>query len=264
VRSAVLWPREHGAWGLLAAPLVLGTAVAARAGGDRWMAWGAIVVAALAVFLARTPLDALLGVGIVRANGPAEVAAARARLALWATVAAVAGGVSLLFVSYKILGLFAAIGLAGYATQWLLTRSESQLVVAVAFAVGAPAAYVGLCGRADGMALELAVLASALTLNQVAYVQVEIDALRHAGRRADLRAGWLFLMLQAAILAALLWAWQQGELPLLAVLGFVPLLARGFWRFAHTPKRVALKRLGFTELAYTAIAVVLIALGVSL
>lgn len=264
MRSAVLWPREHGAWGLLAAPLILGTAVAVRAGGDRWPAWSAIVAAALAVFLARTPLDALLGSGIVRANGPAEIAAARARFLLWAAVAVAAVGVSLFFVSYKVLGAFAAIALAGYATQWVLARSEAQLAVAVAFAVGAPAAYVALCGRADGLALELAVLAAALTLNQVAYVQVEIEALRHGARRARLSTGWPFLLLQAATLLALLWAWSANELPLVAVAGFVPLLARGFWRFAHTPKRVALRRLGFTELAYTAIAVLLIAAGVRL
>lgn len=260
----MLWPREHGAWGLLAAPVVLGTAVAVRAGGDRWGAWGTIVAAALALFLARTPLEALLGHGIVRATGVAEVAAARTRLALWGALAALAGGASLFFVSYKIVGMFALIGAASYATQWVLTRAESQLAVAAAFAVGAPAAYVALRGSADGMALELAVLSALLTLNQVAYVQVEIDALRHGGRRARLGFGWPFLAFQTATLVALAWAWSREALPLLAAAAFVPLLARGYLRFLWTPKRVALKRLGFTELAYTAFAVALLAAGVAL
>lgn len=222
------------------------------------------MVAALALFLVRTPFEALLGNGIVRATGAAEKSAARGRLLLWGALAALAGCASLFFVSYKILGLFAAIGLACYATQWLLTRTESQLAIAVAFALGAPATYVALSGRSDGLALEVAVLAAALTLNQVAYVQVEIDALRHGARRARLSFGVPFLGLQTATLLALLWAVRWEALTWLAAAGFAPLLLRGYWRFARPAKRISLKRLGFTELAYTAAAVAALASGVAL
>lgn len=260
MRSAVLWPREHGAWGLLAAPLLLGTVVGARVGGDRWLAWACIVLAAFAVFLARTPLEALLGGGVVRATGAAEVAVARARLLLWSAVALAAGAAALYFISYKVLALLAALGAAAYASQWLLARAESQVVVAAAFALGAPAAYVALTGRADGLALQLAALTALVTVNQVAYVQLELAAARQGGR-ARLRFGWPFFALQSATLLALGWALREGALTWVAAAAFVPLVARGYWRFLRARPRLALKRLGFSELAYSAAAVALLAAG---
>jgi YwiC-like protein len=264
VRSAVLWPREHGAWGLVTAPLVLGTGVAMRAGGNRWLAWGAMVVTVGALFLARTPLESLLGLGTVRASGEAEVAAAKRRALLWGVLALAGAVVTSIFLRPETFALFAMIGLVAYATQWLLPKAQAQLAVGIAFAAGAPATYVALTGRTGGVALVLALAAGVLGANQVGYVQLEINALKNGLRASRLRFGWPFLVFQTLTIAALAWALRAHAITWLVALGSAPLLARGYWHFVRAPKRVALKRLGFTELAYTAAAVALLIAGVGL
>jgi hypothetical protein len=259
-----LWPREHGAWGLLIAPLILGTMVGARAGGERWLAWGAIVIAVTALFLVRTPLEALLRIGIVHASGEPEIAAAKRRALLWTTVALFAALVTSVTVKAEVFAACALVGAVAYATQWLLPRSQAQLAVAIGLAAGAPATYVALSGRLDHVAAALALLAGVLAANQVSFVQLEINALKKGSRGARLRFGSPFLAFQVLTAMALAAAFEHGTLTLLAALAFVPLLARGFWHFLRPQTRISLRRLGFTEIAYTTVTVLLLALGVGL
>lgn len=264
MRSAVLWPREHGAWGLLIAPLALGSIVGARAGGGHWLAWTAILTAVVSLFLVRTPLEAFLGYGTVRASGDREVAAARNRALLWGMLATVAGVVTATLVRAEVFAACALLGAVAYATQWLLPRPQAQLAVAIALAAGAPATYVALTGRLDLTSLVIGVLAAALSLDQVSFVQLEINALKNGSRVARLRFGSAFLVFQALLALALVAALERDVLPLVALLAFAPLLLRGFWHFVRPVQRVSLRRLGFTEIGYTTFCVLLLALGVRL
>ncbi len=259
-----MWPREHGAWGLVAAPLLLGTAVALRAGGTRWTAWVAMLATILSFFLLRTPLESLLGLGTVRATGDAEISAARTRALLWGLAAMIGTLFISVFLRAETFAAFALIAALAYATQWLLPKPKAQLVISFGFAAGAPAVYIALAGRTDALAITLGVLAAVLAANQVAYVQLEINALKAGARSARLHFGWAFLLFQIATIFALVWALGGHRLAWPAVVGFVPLLARGFWHFMRAAKRIPLKRLGFTEIAYTAFAVAWIAAGVTL
>ena len=264
MRSAVLWPREHGAWGLLIAPLAFGTIVGARAAGPHWLAWAAMVTTVSALFLVRTPLEAFLGYGTVRASGDREVAAARNRALLWGALASMSGVVTAMLVRPEVFAACALVGAVAYATQWLLPKPQAQLAVAIGFAAGAPATYVALSGRLDATALALAVLTAVLTVNQVSFVQLEINALKSGSRAARLRFGAPFLAFQVLTVLALAAALERDALAPLAALAFVPLLARGFWHFVRPQQRVSLRRLGFTEIGYTTLCVVLLALGVRL
>lgn len=264
MRSAVLWPREHGAWGLLIAPLAFGTIVGARAAGGHWFAWAAMVTTVSALFLVRTPLEALLGYGTVRASGDREVAAARTRTFLWGALAAASAVCTALTVRMEVFAACALLGAVAYATQWLLPKPQAQLAVAIGLAAGAPATYVALTGRLDQRALVLGVLAAVLSANQVVFVQLEINALKSGSRAARLRFGSPFLVFQVLTMLALAAAWQRDILTQVAVLAFVPLLLRGFWHFIRPQQRVSLRRLGFTEIAYTTVSVLILALGVAL
>jgi hypothetical protein len=259
-----LWPREHGAWGLLIAPLAFGTIVGARASGAHWLAWAAMITTVSSLFLVRTPLEALLGFGTVHASGEREVAAARNRALLWGGLAAVAGVVTAMLVRPEVFAACALIGAVAYATQWLLPRPQAQLAVAIGLAAGAAATYVALTGRLDQTALTLGVLAGVLSANQVSFVQLEINALKSGSRRARLRFGFAFLIFQALTMLALAAALEREWLTRLAVVAFVPLLARGFWHFVRPQQRISLRRLGFTEIGYTTVCVLLLALGVRL
>ena len=62
------------------------------------------------------------------------------------------------------------------------------------------------------------------------------------------------------MVAALLFAWRVHLLPGLAIVAFLPLLARGFLWFKSGSQPLAVKRLGWTELAHgVAFGVLLIA-----
>src|SRR5271166_5388212 len=69
--SSLIAPREHGAWGLLFVPLATGGAVGLFAGGNG-PPLSAFAIAALALFWLRTPVESLLGTGLLRAQSPQE------------------------------------------------------------------------------------------------------------------------------------------------------------------------------------------------
>src|SRR5512142_1741046 len=67
----MLWPREHGAWGMLLVPLAIGATVGGMRGGST----GPVLLflaASLALFCLRTPVEALLGASAVRAQRGTE------------------------------------------------------------------------------------------------------------------------------------------------------------------------------------------------
>jgi ABC-type siderophore export system fused ATPase/permease subunit len=64
-RRALILPREHGAWGLLLVPMVTGAGVALRESNHILPAL-LLLVAALALFWLRTPVESLLGTSAIR------------------------------------------------------------------------------------------------------------------------------------------------------------------------------------------------------
>ena len=114
VRSAVLWPREHGAWGLLFTPFLLGTGLAVRAGAEHWGAWASVLAAALALFLLRTPLEAIVRNGLVQTNEGAERRAAVRRIWLIGVAAVICSGLAFLLAPIVPLLLAGVLAVSGY------------------------------------------------------------------------------------------------------------------------------------------------------
>jgi hypothetical protein len=265
VRPAVLWPREHGAWGLLSAPLVLGTIVALRSGRSDWLAWAVMVAAAFTFFLLRTPLEARVGRGLIRVASAEEKRAASRRIALLATLAGAAGlGVLYLLPVVPIL-VAGAVAAVVYTAQSFIPKRSAQLLAAVTMALGAPLAYLALGGRDFVVGMLLLAAAAAIAIDQTSYIHLQVSALRESSWRARFRAGWAFLLFQIVLTAGLVGAVSHYRLltPIAAFAG-TPLLLRGFWFFSRNHHRTSFRRLGFTELAYSAIAVLGIAAGVRL
>ncbi|MBI2677707.1 MAG: YwiC-like family protein [Candidatus Koribacter versatilis] len=267
VRAAVLWPREHGAWGLLSAPLLLGTIVARRAAGSDWMSWSAFVVAAVALFLLRTPLEARIGHGVVRVANERERRATDARVAWFGTVALVATGLVLSLLPIVPVLLAGIVAAAAYGASWStgISKRSAQLLAALAMAAGAPLACIALAGTGIRRTTLLCALAGAafITADQVSFVHLKVATLQNGTRVARWRTGWLFLLFQSFTVVALALAVQRGLLTPVALLGFAPMLVRGFWHFLRNGNRVSFRRLGFTELAYTAIAVGGLGMGIA-
>ena len=66
---ALVFPREHGAWGILLVPLVSGAVVGALGSGFHLPPLLFFLTAALALFLLRTPVESLLGTTPFRIRG---------------------------------------------------------------------------------------------------------------------------------------------------------------------------------------------------
>jgi hypothetical protein len=88
---ALVWPREHGAWGILLVPLATGAAVGLSRGGH---AIGVVVfaVAALALFCLRVPVEVALGTTPWRIQTGAEREAVANFIGLYAAIAALTLG----------------------------------------------------------------------------------------------------------------------------------------------------------------------------
>src|SRR5215472_3839000 len=65
--KAMVVPREHGAWGMLLVPLATGAVVAARSTISP-LALTLLVIATLAIFWARTPLEAWIGTSAIKVH----------------------------------------------------------------------------------------------------------------------------------------------------------------------------------------------------
>ena len=88
-RHALIFPREHGAWGILLVPLVSGAAAGLLAGGRVLpLLW--LTLAALALFWMRTPVESWWGTTPMRAQPGAELRLVRRAVLLLAGVAGVA------------------------------------------------------------------------------------------------------------------------------------------------------------------------------
>lgn len=70
-RRLLVFPREHGAWGMLLVPLATGSAIGLFAGG-RILPLAPLILAALALFWLRTPVESWLGTAPLRALSGGE------------------------------------------------------------------------------------------------------------------------------------------------------------------------------------------------
>lgn len=259
-------PREHGAWGILLLPLVTGAWVGALRGG-RLLPLIPLVLTALALFWIRTPVESWLGTSPMRVQNEAEGSALLRVIGALAAVSVLS--LAGLFEGGKNRGLLllgAAAGLAFVAQAALKkfgrgTRMAAQLVGSIGLTATAPAAYYVSTARLDTTAWGLWLANWLFAGDQIHFVQLRIHAARISGFRERLARGASFLAGQAALIAALLLAGRTRMLPLLALGAFLPVLIRGSAWFLEGPQPLAVRRLGWTELAHAVVFGILLVLG---
>lgn len=252
---ALVIPREHGAWGMLFVPLVTGAAVAARTASSLGMV-AVFAVVALALFWLRTPVESLFGAGPMRAQTDGEFKAVFFAISVFGSIAAVA--LSTLFLAGVREGLLmiGAVAAAAFLIQAGLKKlgrrfyMAAQIVGSIGLTATAPAAYYVATGRLDSIAAALWFANWAFAGNQIHFVQLRIHAARLVTAREKLRRGAMFVAGQILMAVAIAAAWRMHVLPVLAILAFVPVLLRGFLWFASGQQPLAVKRLGWTEMAH--------------
>ncbi len=252
-RLALIVPREHGAWGLLLVPLVTGAGVALRE-SHHFLPALFLLVAALALFWLRTPVESLLGTSAMRAQTRDERVTVTIAIAGLAVVAAVALGELLWAGRNRGLWVIGAGAGAAFAAQTLLRRRGrafrmlSEMVGTVGLTLAAPAAYYVVTGRFAVTAWMLWLANLLFAGDQIHYVQLRIHTARLEGFRSKLAQGWTFAAGQVAMAVALGLACWRGLMPWGALIAFLPILFRGWLYFFQKPGPLVVRRLGWNEL----------------
>ena len=251
---ALVAPREHGAWGMLLVPLATGAAVGLMNGGEA-LPLAVFIIAAMSVFWLRTPVESWLGTTPLRAQSAAERRVVLLFMLAFSALAALM--FAALFWGGRnrfLLPLGAAVALAfvvqaGLKKLGRKLRMPSQVAGAIGLTATAPAAYMVVTGRFDSVAAALWLANWLFAGDQIHFVQLRIHAARAQAAGEKLRHGRAFLAGQAGLAAALVLLAKFGLLPWLALLAFVPILLRGLAWFVRGSQPLAVRRLGWSELA---------------
>jgi len=254
-RHALILPREHGAWGLLLVPMVTGAGVAFRESAHFVPAL-LLLVATLALFWLRTPVESLLGTSAMRAQTADERRAVASVIAVLVAVAALALGALLWAGQNPYLWLIGAAAGTAFVAQALLkklgrqTRMLSEIVGTIGLTASGPAAYYLITGKFGAMAWMVWIANLIFAGDQIHYVQLRIHTARVEGFWAKLQRGWAFAGGQLAMTAVLTVACLSGLIPAIASIAFSPLLFRGWYYFIQKPGPLAVRKLGWNELTH--------------
>jgi hypothetical protein len=267
-RKQLVFPREHGAWGLLLVPLATGAAAGILAGGQvRPLI--PLIAAALALFCLRTPLESWLGTSAIRARTGAE-------RRLVGAAALVLAGVSTAALVWLLqdrskrtlvwIGLIAALAFVLQVfikTRWRSGRTAAQMAGAAGLCSTAPAAFTLAAAHWTATAAVLWLANWLFAANQIQFVQLRIHGARAEDRKEKRRLGRSFLAAQLLLVAVLALVCSLGLFPWTASVAFVPVLARGFIWFARSPRPLVVRVLGWTELVQTVVFGILLVWGLS-
>jgi len=266
---ALLFPREHGAWGMLLVPLLTGGILGIWRGGTIAPVV-LLMVATLALFWLRTPVEALLGASVVRAESPEERRLAFRYAVSFAVLAALLIGALFWGGSARGLAFLGCIAAATFLLQAGLRklgrdwRMSAQLMGAISLTSTAPAAYYVATGKLDSVALALWIANWLFAGDQIHYVQVRIHSARAANWTEKLHHGRSFLLGHVVLLVVLFSAWQGRFLPALALLAFLPVLGRGLAWFVSGKEPLVVRQLGWTEMVQALMFGVLLIAGFQL
>lgn len=269
-RRSLILPREHGAWGLLLVPMATGLGVALME-SHRALPFLLLLIAALALFWLRAPVESLLGTSAVKAQTSEERGLVIVVIiALWVVAALALGALLWAWQNPLLWQLGAASGLA-FIAQALLrklgrrTRMLSEIIGTVGLTASAPAAYYVITGKFGVTAWMLWLANVAFAGDQIHYVQLRLHTTKSEGFRAKLARGWGFVAGQAIMTAALTIVCVNRLMPPLASLAFAPLLFRGWFYFIQPPRPLIVRKLGWNELthaiAFCAIFITTFAIG---
>ncbi len=250
-------PKEHGAWVILYAPMVLGLVAAAR--ND--LVAGLLTFATVtSIFLGREAASLL-----IRGRSTPQIRRWAGIYALAATIFGVMLLASSVVIPLVVVGLL-ALSLFGIHSALLrfsgrrrLDRSQwGEIVGVAALTLTAPAAYVAATGHIDGKIALLWLACVAYYSSGVFYVKMWLAAVKMKkswDSAAKLKCGIQNNLYNGFLAAAVIIASLQfHSVParLLLCLAYLPAIIRSAWGYRQlSPKLPPLKRVGLQETCYS-------------
>jgi len=249
----MLWPREHGAWGILLVPLATGAAVGLMEGGSL-AAVLLFLAASLALFCLRTPVESLVGASAMRAQKGAERQWVVLGAAVYGVIALATLAALLRSGHNRGLLLIGAAAAVCFGAQAVLrrlgrsTRTGSQIIGALGLTSTAAGAYYVTTGQFDTRALALWGANWLFAANQILFVQLRLHAAKVEGVGQRFVHGWHAVAGLGITLALLFGAFEMGAMPKRAVLAYHPMMLRNLWWYFQKPRPLNVHRLGIREL----------------
>jgi len=260
-----LLPKEHGAWAVLLAPLIIG---ACAANEWDWNIAGLTVVA-LAFFVSYVPLQIILRHHGVAAQAPQRLRAAR----FWATVDLSIGWLALLPLLWQKLWLLLAMGAVAVSLFlvhffWMRHHAKglvSDFIAMAGLTLTAPAAYYVTTARLDQTAMLLWVFSLLFFGCSTVYVHMKIraNALKKSALtwREKLSLGKLNLLYHLAVLLVVGVFTIALFTPLLAFLAFVPITLHAIYGTLRLSGAVRFKKLGIILVGHTVVFALVLGLS---
>ena len=260
--SLIMIPHEHGAWAMVAAPLLIGIGVAPAPN----LAALLFALSALGFFFLRYPLAMA-----IKSRAPDARRHAERWSVIYGALTLLCGSALLASAPLWQFIPIGALGCASLALYLLLVARRAEMSVAgewigiAGLALGAPGAYLAATGALDGTALALYLLNVLFFGGTVFYIKFKVreqPRVVTAGASARERfwagrgtiAYHAFALVVVALLALL------GRVPALAAAALFLPLAKVVAGVASRPVRLNIARLGFIELGVTvAFAVIVLA-----
>lgn len=240
----VLIPSEHGGWGFLFEPILLGLLVA-----PSWIGL-ALGLAAVSAFLVRHPLKLALADRRRGKRYPRTVVAEKLALGLGVLAALLLAAVMLASPALRpllLLGMPLALVQVIYDARFQSREIAPELAGAAALGLTAPAMALA-AGWPMAHALGLWLLLLARAVPSILYVRVLVQRLHREPAGA-----WPAVAAHLLALASVAVAASRGLLPAAALFVPVLLLARAIHGLTRPP--LTAKRLGWGEITYGATAV---------
>ena len=261
LRKHLAIPTEHGAWAMLLGPFAAGLGLAWQL--DLAVLWA--LIGMLLLFLARQPLIIL--VKALSGRRPRDDAQpALVWLTIYGGLALIPAALLIAADRWAIFWLILPALSALVWQLWLVTRrAERQMTVELAgsgaLALAAPAAYLAATGRLDSVAVSAWLLCWFQSVAAIVYVYLRLEQRRLSamparslqwvmGRRAVLYHTFNFVASSALSAARVL--------PPLVPLAFAAMLAEALRGVFRPAVGVKPQVLGLTQVAVTAVFVVLL------
>ncbi len=257
LKSKLRLPKEHGAWGMLYIPFVLGALVAEGAMGRVTL----LGVAMTFLFIAR---QSVLVWWRARCKGLEQAGAARTMVVYLALAAVFAVP---LLVFHRLhgmipLGLLGA-GLLAWNAQQAARREErtlaTELIGIAGLTLGAPATHYVALGRWEVTAAWLWAVSAVYFASSVFYVRLRVQSAHGKVPERVSAVRRQCFAYHLGLLAALLGAIRFGSLSWLLLPAYAPVLVRAFWHLARPQRKLVLKQVGYLEVAYSLVFLALAA-----
>jgi hypothetical protein len=252
IRSVAL-PNEHGGWGFLIEPLIMGLALAPTPAG------GALALSALGAFLMRHPLKLALSDRARGARYPRTRVAERFALGYGAIAGAGWAGALWAASAPFWMPLGAALVLAALQFAYDVRLRGRQLVPEIAGVLATSALAPTLCAAAGWSArawLALWALLAVRGITATLYVRARLRLER--GERSGIAAARVAQLVGVHGVILLV---ATRAVPWLALVAFVPLTLRAALGLSRFRRPARAQRIGLTELIYGGIFVVIVTLA---